>query len=248
MPSQKIEMPDISVLTLTQKLAEIRKATDVIAKNKAGYNYKYVSIDEILAKVTGGMKKYHVSLVPSVTPGTSSYQIWHYEKVKFSRDGSKQYIEPNDEIIVHTELTYTWINDDDPEDKLVVPWTAIGCQQDPSQALGSGLTYALRQFLMNFFQIAALDGEDPDAWRSKQKAAEEAASRDAAKEIVDRLHEFVTEHLKDHPDDRGKVSEITKTYTKLATNRASNNYFTITDPKIAADLQAEIFKTFKEEK
>ena len=43
-------------MTLIQKLTEIRKLTKTIAKNKVGYNYRYVSIDEILAKVTGGMK------------------------------------------------------------------------------------------------------------------------------------------------------------------------------------------------
>ena len=38
-------------LTLAQKLAEIRKMTEAITKNKAGYNYKYVTVDEILARV-----------------------------------------------------------------------------------------------------------------------------------------------------------------------------------------------------
>ena len=41
-------------LNLYQKLAKIRKMTEVIQKNKRGYNYKYTSIDEILARVTAG--------------------------------------------------------------------------------------------------------------------------------------------------------------------------------------------------
>ena len=42
-------------LTLYQKLAKIRKPVEVLSKNKTGYNYKYVSDDVILAKLTGLM-------------------------------------------------------------------------------------------------------------------------------------------------------------------------------------------------
>ena len=35
-------------LNIYQKLAKIRKMTEVIVKNKKGFNYKYTSIDEIL--------------------------------------------------------------------------------------------------------------------------------------------------------------------------------------------------------
>ena len=41
---------EIKDLNLVQKLAGIRKMVEVIRKNKSGYNYKYVSEDEILAR------------------------------------------------------------------------------------------------------------------------------------------------------------------------------------------------------
>ena len=50
----------IEQMSIYQKLAGIRKMVEVIRKNKSGYNYKYVSEDEILARVTAGMDKYHV--------------------------------------------------------------------------------------------------------------------------------------------------------------------------------------------
>ena len=50
----------IETMTLVEKLAGIRNMVEVIRKNKSGYNYKYVSEDEILARVTAGMDKYHV--------------------------------------------------------------------------------------------------------------------------------------------------------------------------------------------
>lgn len=49
-----------------QKLAKVRKQVEVIRKNKSGYGYKYVTEDEILAKISVFMDKYHLSLVPSM--------------------------------------------------------------------------------------------------------------------------------------------------------------------------------------
>ena len=38
-------------LNLVQKLAKIREMVEVLRKNKSGFNYKYVTEDEILARV-----------------------------------------------------------------------------------------------------------------------------------------------------------------------------------------------------
>lgn len=45
-------------LNIYQKLAKIRKQVEVIQKNKSGFNYKYVTDDELLAKLTVLMDKY----------------------------------------------------------------------------------------------------------------------------------------------------------------------------------------------
>ena len=49
-------------LNLYQKLAKIRKIVDVVSKQKSGFKYTYADINEILAKVKGGMERYGVSL------------------------------------------------------------------------------------------------------------------------------------------------------------------------------------------
>lgn len=71
---------EIKDLNLVQKLAGIRKMVEVIRKNKSGYNYKYVSEDEILARVTAGMDKYHVLLYPGIVPQTADANLsfWKY--------------------------------------------------------------------------------------------------------------------------------------------------------------------------
>ena len=66
-------------MNIYQKLAKIRKNAEVIQKNKAGYGYKYVTDDELLAKITCFMDKYGVSLIPSVTSGTMSVEPYTYK-------------------------------------------------------------------------------------------------------------------------------------------------------------------------
>ena len=231
------------VLNLYQKLAKIRKMTEVIQKNKRGYNYKYTSIDEILARVTAGMEKYHVSLIPKFEQNTAVIVPNNYEKVKFTKDG-RQYNEQVIETMAQAAVTYVWVNNDNPKETLEVPWYVVGSQQDPAQALGSGLTYGLRQFLTQFFQIATLDDEDPDSWRSKQQSAEETEDRLVAEKIVEQIHELVTKHLESHPEDKQKVVDLTKKYAKQK-GKATANYFAIEKPAVASDLLRAMQEAFQ---
>ena len=58
-------------MNIYQKLARIRKQVEVIQKNKSGYGYKYVSEDEILAKISVFMDKYGLSLIPNIKQGST---------------------------------------------------------------------------------------------------------------------------------------------------------------------------------
>lgn len=229
------------VLSLQQKLAKIRKMTEVIQKNRKGFNYKYVSIDEILAKVTAGMNKYNVSLTPSIVHGSESVEPYTYCKTKFTKDG-QQYDEKNNEFTAKANIIYTWVDDDNPEERIEIPWFIAGSQSDPAQAIGSGLTYGLRQFLMQFFQIAALDGEDPDDWRSKQRFAEGEEDRAIAGKIADQIHGMVGPYLVQHPDDTQKVVAITKKYVR-ENGKPSANYYAVETSAQASEL----FEALKKE-
>ena len=147
-------------LNLYQKVAKIRKLVEVLQKNAKGFNYKYVSEDVILAKVTAGMEKYHISLIPSITPNTTAVTPLHFEKTKSLKDGTI-YEEHVNDVLVFGELSYMWIDDDNPSDKIIVPWFFVGQQGDASQAFGSGLTYASRYFLLKYFSIST-SSDDPD--------------------------------------------------------------------------------------
>jgi len=231
-------MEENEKLTLVQKLAKIRAMSDVVSKEKSGYNYKYADMTTILAKITSGMKKYGVSLIPSIVPGTANIDQNVIVNTKIDKTG-KPYDQKATEMLVHADMLFTWVNDEDPEDKIEVPWFVTGSQGDPSQALGSGLTYCTRYFLTNYFQIAQSD-TDVDAYRSKQKAAEVSEDQAIAAEIIEKFDVKLKQYLADHPEDSEK-EKVKKFLTRFAKNA---NYFAIKEPALAAKLLEDFQSTF----
>ena len=149
-------------LNLVQKLAKIRAMSDAVVKSKRGYNYSYEDITEILANVTSGMKRYGVTLIPTIIPGTSEVSQNVVRKTKVDKAG-KPYESVTTEMLYSADMLFRWINDENPNETIEVPWFVTGSQEDPSQAFGSGLTYCTRYFLTSYFQIARADS-DVDAY------------------------------------------------------------------------------------
>ena len=221
------------VLNIYQKLAKIRKPVEIIQKNRKGYGYTYVDEQEILSKITGLMEKYGVSLLPGIVHGSAVVEPYHYTKTKVTKDGTV-YEEHVNEIIVRADMDWIWVNNDAPEDRVIVPWIFVGSQSDASQAFGSGLTYSSRYFLLKYFNVSTSD-DDPDNWRSKQRDAEETEDRLIAEKIVEQIHSLVTEHIAAKPDDKQKIVNITKKYVK-ENGKATANYYAIKSPVVATEL------------
>lgn len=236
--SEKID--EATSLNLYQKLAKIRKTVEVIRKNKSGYGYKYVTDAEILARVTGMMDKLEVSLIPGIVPGTLEVNPYTYEKTKFDKDTKTAYQETVNEILVKADAVYTWVNNTNPEEQIVVPWALVGQQADASQSFGSGLTYTYRYFLLKYFGASTVD-DDPDNWRSKQREAAEAEERAIAEQIIKEFDEEIRKYL---GDNQKKGSEVKALVTKYVKN---GDYFAITDPALATKLYNDFRATFMKE-
>lgn len=230
-------------LNIYQKLAKIRKQVEVMQKNKSGYNYKYVTDEEILAKVTAFIDKYGLSLIPMVVQGTMKHDLYHYLKTKFDKNTKQLYDEHNNEIIVSADMVFCLVNNENPDERIEIPWGLIGQQADSSQAFGSGLTYAMRYFLLKYFNIATPE-DDPDNWRSKQRAAEAAEDKAIAKQIISQLEGEINSYLSTNPKSKDKVKELVSKYVK------DGNYFAITESALASKLLSDFNETFinKEEK
>lgn len=223
-------------LNLVQKLAKIRAISDVVSKEKRGYNYSYADITSILAKITAGMKKYGVSLIPQIVPNTAHVEQNVVTNTKFDKTG-KAYDNTVTEMLVKADMIFRWINDENPDEFIDVPWFVTGSQSDPSQAFGSGLTYCTRYFLCNYFQIAQSDS-DVDAYRSKQKVAAESEDKAIAEEIISEFDNIVKQYLADNQD---KVDEVKKFISRFAKNA---NYLAIKEPALASKLLNEFNAKF----
>lgn len=227
-------------LNLVQKLAKIRSISDVVSKDKRGYNYSYADITQILAKITAGMKKYGVSLIPQVVPGTTEVVQNVVTNTKFDKTG-KAYDNTVTEMLIKADMIFKWVNDDNPDDTIEVPWFMTGSQSDPSQAFGSGLTYCTRYFLTSYFQIAQADS-DVDAYRSKQKEAEASEGKAVAEEIIANFDTVVKIFLADNPN---KADDVKKFISRYAKN---GNYFAIKEPNLAGKLMADFKNTYLNKK
>jgi hypothetical protein len=85
--------------------------------------------------------------------------------------------------------------------------------EDAAQAFGAAETYANRYYLMKALQLATTES-DPDAYRSKQKQAENFEDEEAAKAAAEKLKKAIKEvvdagtALIKGGMDKAKVSEI----------------------------------------
>lgn len=177
-------------MTLHQKILKVADMAGVLQKSKSGYSYKYVPEEDIQAKVTAGLQKYGIMLYNSIVPGTMRVMPITYEKY----DAKNKVNKPVNEVIVSADMTYTWVNAENPEERVETTWAFVGQMEDAAQAMGAGLTYANRYYLMKQLQLATTES-DPDNYRSKQKAAEdyeeEAAAKEAAAALAKKVKEVV---------------------------------------------------------
>ena len=175
-------------MTLHQKILKIADMAGVLQKSKSGYSYKYVPEEDIQAKVTAGLQKYGIMLYNSIVPGTLKVSPITYEKYDPKLKANK----PVNEVIVSAEMTYSWVNAENPTERVDTTWAFVGQMEDAAQAMGAGLTDANRYYLMKQLQLATTES-DLDNYRNKQKEAENYEDELAAKEKSEALAKKVKE-------------------------------------------------------
>lgn len=243
MPPQKkevmVEQEDYSGLNIYQKLARVQRAVDVIQKDKSGFNSRYVSDAELLPRINAEIDKYGLTLYPEITPGTTTTYEYKYEKTK------KDKTEVVSEFVVQADMVFTWVNNDNPSERINVPWAMVGNQADSSQAFGSALTYCNRYFLLKYFHCATVE-DDPDAIRSKQREYQTKTELEVLKEEID---DIIQNIIANHPEEKERLGKmVTKAVDKRDAKGnliPTNNYFTITKKAKAAGLLRELKNTYK---
>lgn len=156
----------MSEKNIYQKLVEVRKNIEKFSKDAEGYWYKYVSGSQVLSTIKKDLDCEEIILETHLTGAT----------VAESKKG----------YLVSSPVKFIWVNAEKPEDKIEIQWFMTGEQKDPSQAFGSGLTYAERYFLLKFFGIPT-DEDDPDKLITDNKEINKDNKDDGHKKLKDLL-------------------------------------------------------------
>lgn len=138
-------------MNLYQKIVQVRKVAEGFSKDKSSYGYSYVSGNQVLAKIKDKMNELNLLLLPSTSVGEHHTHAYKTSKGKDALD-----------IIVKGEMSYTWINGDNPDERERVTWAYYGQQDEISKAYGSALTYSERYYLLKSLGLPT-DEDDPDA-------------------------------------------------------------------------------------
>lgn len=164
--------------TLDEKLMELKKLVSIMKKDSEGHGYNYVSEESILLTINDKMIELGIKLTPKFVPGTLFSQVVNYQNAKG---------QPKTDVLVRSELQFIW-KDIKTGETEVIDWGLLGQQADGSQALGSGLTYANRYFLLKYFN-ATTSNDDPDKIRSAIAAEEERKKISAVQTKVKKTFE-----------------------------------------------------------
>jgi hypothetical protein len=142
-------------MNIYQKLIEVRKVVPYLKKESQGHQYQYTGSSQVLGAVRLKLDELGLLLIPQVLNA----------KVTSEANSKGQ-------VNYFTELTMnmTWVNAENPEEQINVPWYAQGIDTAGEKGVGKALTYAEKYFLLKQFNIAT-DKDDPDAFQAKMEEA-----------------------------------------------------------------------------
>ncbi|MEF2965078.1 ERF family protein [Paenibacillus sp. M1] len=141
-------------LNLWQKLVKVREVAGGFSKDTKSYGYSYVSGNQVLSKIKDKMNELNLLLLPSTQVGEHHTHAYKTAKGKDALD-----------FVVKGEMSYTWINGDNPTERETVTWAYYGQQDEISKAYGSALTYSERYYLLKSLGLPT-DEDDPDGKES----------------------------------------------------------------------------------
>jgi hypothetical protein len=149
-------------MNIYQKLVEVRKSVPYLQKEAQGAQYQYVGSSQVLSAVRAKMDELGLFLsVKVIGHNVQSETVENkdkYDKVKKTTT-----------YFTELDLEFTWINAENPEETLTVPFYAQGVDIAGEKGVGKALTYGEKYFLLKTFNIAT-DKDDPDSFQEKAES------------------------------------------------------------------------------
>ena len=221
-----------------QKIQEVRQNVLAMHEDAQGYGYSYVSEENILSHITGVMQRVGISLIPSVVPGAWKFTPRTYEKVKTDKVGN-QTRETVSEFLFEAEMTFRWVNNENPEDSFTVTWPIGNNSNDMAQSEGGALTYGTRYFLLKFFNCAT-SKDDPDALLRNINAG--AADDAALKEMIGQIDATFKKIPAEDKEKRSAVAVAITPIIQRDTGKKSANYMALKTLEAASEVFAAVQK------
>lgn len=147
-------MSKYSYLNLNQKMIKIRKKIPALIRRRYSEDvtYDFVKLDDINQFLTPALNRYGVDFdilreIPTKKDAsgnsiflTAEGNLWRYE----------------------ADLEICWTNADHPEEKSLSVLHLVGTNDMADKAKGTAMTYGLKYYLLNKFNIPQNGDEDPD--------------------------------------------------------------------------------------
>ncbi len=127
------------LLNIYQKIHAIMEEVSYVQKEEKKVNnqYKFVSHDAVTAAIRPALLKYGVIAIPNY--------------FDISADGNR----------TNCSMAMTFVNMDEPEDKIVIPCAGFGQGIDPQdKGAGKAMSYAYKYALLKIFALET--GDDPE--------------------------------------------------------------------------------------
>lgn len=202
----------MSNLNIYQKLLEVRKVVPYLQKTSEGHQYQYVGSSQVLSAVREKLDELGLLLtVKVVGHNVMSETVENKDKYDNLKKTTTYFTE--------LDLEYTWINAENPEEMLTIPFYGQGVDIAGEKGVGKALTYAEKYFLLKQFNIAT-DKDDPDAFQQKSEALRKAdpITKEQVGELKVKALEFAQLRNKTDKDvyKALKIRDITKLSMKEA--------------------------------
>lgn len=150
-------------MNVYQRLAEVRKAVPYLKKEQKGSQYQYVGSADVLGALHEKINEVGLVLIPEIV----EHKVTIFERINSKGNVSNEYL-------TELDMTMTWVNIDEPKDKISVKWYAQGIDLAGEKGVGKALTYGEKYYLLKVFNIAT-DKDDPDAFQEKVDAKKPTA-------------------------------------------------------------------------
>lgn len=173
-------MSKYNYLNLNQKMIKIRKKLPCLMRKRYSeeVGYDFVKLDDINRFLTPALNRYGVD-----------FDIMREIPTQTSESGAPVFLTRDENLWRYeADLEICWTNADHPEEKITSILHLIGTNDVADKAKGTALTYGLKYYLLNKFNIPQNAEDDPDmkAGKPSDEKGEKTnpQKEDASKRIV----------------------------------------------------------------